>query len=132
MLGVYYRIWVDCIIRAKSRPANKENWPRGTMIFMTLSMALNLVLLMVILQQYMLGYFFYMINIDFLPRQVEYLFNFAILFFLPCLALNYFLIFRNNRYKKLLQKYPYYNGNLFLIYFLISILLPIILMWIFL
>ena len=128
MLGIYYRIWVDCILRARSRPANEQNWPKGTMFFMTISMAFNLVLIMIVFQQYVLGYFFYWINADFLPRQINYIFNFIILFLLPCLGLNYFLIFRNKHYEKLLKRYPYYNGKLFLIYFLSSILLPIILM----
>jgi hypothetical protein len=130
MLGLYYRIWVDCITRAKSQPANKQNWVWGSMFLMTISMAFNLALIMIILQQYVFEYFFYTINMDFLPRQVSYLFNFIILFFLPCAALNYFLIFRNMRYVKLLKKYPYYNGKLFLIYFLGSLLLPVILVWI--
>lgn len=131
MLGLYYRIWVDLIIRARSRPANKQNWPRGTMFFMSISMAFNLLLLMVVLQQYVLGYFLYSINLNYLPRQLDYLFNFIILFFMPCIAVNYFFIFRNRRYDKLLKKYPYYNGKLFGTYFVSSMLVPIILVWIF-
>src|SRR5436190_3868773 len=127
MLEIYYKIWVDCMKRAKSQPANKQNWTVGSMVLMSISMAFNLALIMIVLQQYLLGYFFYTINMDFLPRQVNYLFNFIVLFLAPCVGLNYFLIFRNKRYEKLLDKYPYYNGKLFYIYFLISILLPIIL-----
>ena len=131
MLGLYYRIWVDCITRAKSRPANKKNWPQGTMFYMSISMAFNLLLMMVILQQYVLGYFFYTIDISWLPRQADDLFNFILLYMLPCVALNYLLIFRNKRYEKLQQKYPYHNGNLFIIYFVSSISVPVILVWIF-
>jgi hypothetical protein len=131
MLGIYYRIWVDCITRAKSLPANQQNWKWGTMLSMSIAMAFNLILIMVVLQQYLLGYFFYSINMNFFPRQANYLFNFLILFFLPCMALNYFLIFRNRRYEELAKRYLYYNGKLFFIYFVISLSLPIILLWIF-
>jgi hypothetical protein len=130
MLGIYYRIWVDCIKREKSQPANKQNWAAVSMILMSISMAFNLALIMIVLQQYALGYFFYTINMDFLPRQVNYLFNFIILFVAPCVGLNYVLIFRNKRYEKLLNKYPYYNGKLFVIYLAISLFVPVILLWI--
>jgi hypothetical protein len=128
MLGIYYRIWVDCIKRGKSQPANKQNWAAVSMILMTISMAFNLALIMIVLQQYAFGYFFYTINMDFLPRQVNYLFNFIILFVAPCVGLNYVLIFRNKRYEKLLNKYPYYNGKLFVIYLAISLFVPVILL----
>jgi len=52
MLGIYYRIWVDCIIRAKAQPANKENWTWGSMLLISISMAFNLVLVMLLLQEY--------------------------------------------------------------------------------
>lgn len=127
MLNGYYKIWVDCMIRVKSQPTNKQNWIRISMILMTISMAFNLCLIMVLLQKYVFGYFFYTIKLDFLPRQVDYVLNFIILFFGPCAGLNYLLIFRKKRYEELLEKYPYYNGKLFLIYFLISIWVPVIL-----
>jgi hypothetical protein len=129
MLRLYYRIWVDCIKRAKSQPANKKNWPLGTILSMSIAMAFNLALIMILLE-YLSGHFFYTINMNFLPRQVGYLFNFIILFFLPCLMLNYFLIFQNKHYLELLKKYPYYKGKLFFGYFLLSMLLPVILVWI--
>ena len=128
MLGLYYKIWVDLMLRAKSRPANKQNWVWGSMFYMTISMAFNLALIMVVLQEYVLGYFFYTINMDFLPPRINYLLSFAILFFLPCAGLNYILILRNRRYEKLLKRYPYYDGKLFLVYFLTSILLPFVLL----
>jgi hypothetical protein len=132
MLGVYYRIWVDCIRRARSQPANKKNWLWGSMLIMTTAMAFNFTLVMVVFQQYITGYFFYRLNLDFLPSKIDFLLNFIILFFLPSGCLNYFLIVRNRRYEKLLEKYPYYNGKLILTYFGISIALPIVLVWIFL
>jgi hypothetical protein len=51
----------------------------------------------------------------------------VVLFILPCVLINYLLIFRNNRYEKLLNKYPNYGGKLAHSYFLTSMLLPLIL-----
>jgi hypothetical protein len=129
MLGLYYSIWVDFIIRARSQPANKADWPQKTILIMSVCMAFNFVLIMYVLQQYIIGKFFYTLNLNPLPRQLDYFLNFAILFFLPCLAINYFLIFARKRYEVLLRKYRYRKGRLFIVYASVSIWLPIILVW---
>ena len=130
MLGVYYRIWVDCIIRARQQPANERNWKSGTMFSMTIAMAANFVLIMTILEKSVFKVYFYKIDFSFLPTRINNVLAYLFLFILPCILVNYLLIFRKNRYQKLLLKYPYYNGKLFLTYFLTSMLLPILLLWV--
>jgi hypothetical protein len=127
-MGLYYRIWVDCIERARRQPANKENWQIGSMIFMTLAMAFNFILIMTILEKHVLKNYFYKIDFSFLPVRINNVLSYIFLFILPCIIINYLLIFRNKRYEKLIKKYPYYNGKLFITYFLISLMLPIALL----
>ncbi|OJV55188.1 MAG: hypothetical protein BGO31_15615 [Bacteroidetes bacterium 43-16] len=130
MMWVYYRIWMDFIHRVKLQPvANRRNWKLRCMISMTLAMAFNLVLVMTILEKFVFKRYFYKIEFPYLPVRVNNVLSYLILFILPCALMNYLLIFRNDRYEKLLNKYPYYNGKLFISYFLISMFLPIILMW---
>lgn len=130
MLGLYYRIWVDCIVRAKQQPQNKKNWPQVTILIMSMCMSFNFLLIMFILEQYVFGKFFYNIIFNFLPQQIDYLLNFLILFYLPCLGLNYLLVFANKHYEHLLSKYRYHNGRLILIYLSISLLLPLVVVWV--
>lgn len=129
-MNLYYKIWVDCIIKAQSQPQNKNNWRFFTMIFMSMAMAINIAVFMAILQRNILGRYFYDIKISSLEgtRTGSFL-SFFILFILPPLIINYLLIFRNNRYEKLIRKYKYYNGKLFISYFLISLFLPFILLF---
>lgn len=128
MITLYYKIWTDCILRATSIRANRQNWKPMTMVFMTTCMTLNFMLLMTILQKHILHRYFYEINFDFLPRYLENVLSFVILFILPATILNYLLIFRDDRYEKLIKKYRYHNGKLFLTYFLISMFLPLALL----
>ena len=130
MFNLYYKIWVDCIQRAKLQSSNKESWPTITMIFMTLSMSAYLVLIMTILERHVFHTYVYKINFSFLPTRINNLLTYLFLFILPCVIMNYLLIFRNKRYEKLLAKYRYHDGKLFLTYFLISMLLPIVLLWV--
>ncbi len=125
-MNIYYKIWVDCIVKARSIPANKNNWKRFTMIFMSMAMALNFMLLMAILQRKLLGVSFYHLKVDVFPgTKLDAFISFFILFLLPMLLINYFLIFRNNRYELILEKYKSYNGKLFISYFLASLILPL-------
>ena len=128
MVTLYYKIWTDCILRARSIRANKHNWKQMTMIFMTISMTLNFMLIMTILQKNILNNYFYQINFNFLPKLIENVLSFAILFILPPTILNYLLIIRNDRYAKIIKKYRYHGGKLFLTYFMISMFLPLALL----
>jgi hypothetical protein len=130
MLRIYYQIWADAIKRARQQPGNRDNWAFMCMFLMSIAMATNLILFMTILQEYILGYYFYQFHIPDMPNFPEKVIRFIILFMLPCLIINYFFIFRNNRYKVFLNKYKFYQGKLFLTYFTISVLLPVILLWI--
>lgn len=129
MLRLYYIVWVDCIKRGISQDANKKNWKIASIIFMTMAMAFNFVLFITILERYFLKFYFYKIDISFLPVYVNNVISYLILFILPCLLINYLLIFRKNRYETLLKVYPYFNGKLFVSYFVFSMMLPIILLW---
>jgi len=129
-MGLYYRIWVDCITRLRSLETSKNNWQIKSMIIISIAMTLNLVLFMVILQREVFGYYFYEFNISSLTGFQNYICTILILFILPCLTINYILIFSHKRYEKLLKKYSYQNGKLILAYFLISTLSPIVLIWI--
>lgn len=128
-MNFYYKIWVDCIAKARSIPANQNNWKWYTMIFMSMSMALNFMVVMAIFQRKILGYSFYHLNIDIFPGgKLDAFISFFILFLLPVLLINYYLILRNRRYEVLLKKYKSYNGKLFISYFLLSLMFPALLL----
>jgi len=127
-MKLYYRIWVDCITRLRSIEANKVNWQIKGIVMMSTAMTFNFVLLMIIFQKNILDYIFYEINIPVLSGFQNYILTILILYFLPCVIINYLLIFRNKRYEKLLKKYPYSNGKFIVAFILISLFLPIVLL----
>lgn len=121
---------MDCIIRLQTREGNKNDWKIKGMVSMTIAMTFNFVLIMVVIQKEVLGFYFYEINIQFLTGFVNYVLTIILLYISPCFIVNYLLIFRKKKYEKLQKKYSYHNGKLFLRYFLISVLVPNILIWI--
>jgi hypothetical protein len=96
---------------------------------MSLSMTLNLALIMTILQKHILENYFYHIELVFLPVEVSNFISFIVLYAFPSIIVNYLFIFHKHRYKKLIRKYPNSNGKLSLTYLLISLLLPFVLLF---
>jgi len=129
-MKLYYRIWVDCISRLRSIDTNKNDWQLKSMFAMSLAMACNFVLFMSILQREVLSYYFYKLELSNLTSFENNVFTLLILFVLPCIIINYLLILRGKRYEKLLERYSSNNGKLFAVYFLFSLFLPIILIFI--
>lgn len=132
MLSIYYKIWVDCILRVRSKKKNRDTWKEKSMIMMSIAMTCNFMLLMAILERNILGCYFYKLSISSLSNKENNVLSILILHLLPILIVNYLLIFRSGRCRKLIRKYPYYNGRLFVTYFLISLFLPICLLFIYL
>ncbi len=127
-MGIYYRIWVDSITKLREKETNKDDWQIKGMVSMSIAMTFNFILLMAIMQRNILGCYFYQLSIPLLTSLENNILTILVLFFLPCVLINYLLIFRGRRYEKLLKKYPYYNGKLFLVYFLVSLFLPFVLL----
>ena len=129
-MNIYYKIWVDCIVRLRSQKGNKNDWIEKSIIMMSTAMTFNFMLFMAILERNILGCYFYKLSIPSLSDGGNNVLSILILHFLPIIIVNYLLIFRNKRCKKLIKKYkyPYYNGKLIALYFVISLLLPIVLL----
>jgi hypothetical protein len=133
-MNIYYKIWVDCILRLRAQKQNKETWMEKSMFSMTTAMSINFIFFMALFERHVLGFSFYEFNISSHnivsgAEEANGILNFLVLFVLPCLVANFLLIFRKKRLKKLIRKYkyPYYNGKLFVAYFIISLFLPIVL-----
>lgn len=125
MKSIYYKIWADCIHKATSLPSNQKNWKVYTTIFMSMAMALNLALIIAIFQRNVIRSVFYEVKVDIFPgTKLDSFLSFFLLYLIIPILINYFLIFRRNRYEKLLTKYQSYNGKLFISYFLASLILP--------
>ena len=130
MIGFYYRVWVDCIKRLRAQPTNRHDWRAKSMFAMTFAMAFGLVFIMTILDKLAFKTTFYKLNFTFLPDIVDNVLEYIFLFIFPCALINHLLIFRKQRYKKLLEKYPYYNGKLFIAFLITSLMVPLVALWV--
>ncbi len=120
-MSLYYKIWVDGIVKLRSRPQNAGLWKFFAMTFTSMAMALNLVFILFILSDLGITTGILKISVNlFLGTRLDAFVSFFISYLLPFLLINYFLIFYKEKYKKLINRYPYYGGKLYMRYFVSS------------
>ncbi|MDD2797217.1 MAG: hypothetical protein PHV20_01350 [Bacteroidales bacterium] len=121
-MKIYYELWTDCITKARSLPKNKSDWKVNTLLFISMAMALNLVLILFIISTLGITEKIFIIPIDIFPgTKIDAFVSFFLSYLLPFLIINYYFIFYKEKYKEILLKYKYRNGKLFLSYFFGSI-----------
>ena len=123
MRNPYYLIWVDTLINGKKYYRNE--WKVISFFLITFSNAMNVFTIYLWLKYF--DVVSYLIKIDIFPGTIlNNAAGFFIQFAVPFFLINYFLIFYNDRYKKLIGKYPSSNGKLAVIYMLSSIWIGVI------
>ena len=124
-INLYYKVWADCIMWFKIISQQEKSWKRLTMVYMSIAMTINFLVIMSIIQRHILKHDLYGIG-NFPGTILGNTFQFFVLYFLPMVIINYFFIFNNDRYKNILNKYKTYKGRLFFTYLSVSLLLPLI------
>ncbi|WP_155960773.1 hypothetical protein [Flavobacterium daejeonense] len=105
MNNIYYMIWVDAILNIRKHHPNKKDWKTTLLIYVTWIHALNFWILSIWLKYFNI-LSIPLIHINLFPSKMLNSFSsFAIEFALPFGIINYFLIFYNDRYVKIIKKY---------------------------
>ncbi len=130
---IYYMIWADAILSFRKHHPNKD-WKTKLFIYVTWMHALNFWVIVLWIK-----YFNFIeipkFSIDIFPgKLIDGFVTFTIEFALPFGILNYFLIFYNNRYEKITQKYkdikfryaPIYSFTIAIVAFVSAILYGIL------
>jgi hypothetical protein len=126
-MSLYYKIWIDAIVKIKRNSIRREDWKWLVQVYMAIAMTLNLMFLFAILQRNIVHNTFYDLDINlFSSRILNNLISVFILFFFPPLIINYLLIFKNNKYISLIEKYKREKGNPFFLYFFTSLFVPLL------
>jgi hypothetical protein len=103
--NLYYIIWSDAIRRVQKSNPKMKDWKWQIYFYMTTVHSFNLFIIILWLK------YFEVIRIetirfDIFPGDIlDGALSFITIFAMPFILLNYFAIFHNNRYEKILQKY---------------------------
>lgn len=104
MYNLYYLIWADAIQSIRKHHPNKKSWKEEIFILVTTTHAFNLWIIFLWLKYFKIN--IPLIDLDLFPGDMlDGILNFSIEFALPFGLLNYFFVFQNNRYEKIVDKY---------------------------
>lgn len=120
MKNIYYLIWVDAILSFKKHNPRNKNWKWIVFFINTWMNALNFWVAFMI-TKYFTALSLPLTNFNLFPGHLlDDFLNFTVSFASPFIVLNYFLIFHNDRYEKLIKKYGVQNIKYALIYSMTS------------
>lgn len=125
MLRIYYKICVDAIV--KSKAANNGIWKFNTIMFMSAFLSLIFMSIVILLKRFFPEYINFSIFPDnYIKKSLDVKLEAIMLYLIPSLIINYFLIIYNKRYEKLLLNYKSSNGKYMLRFMLFSLSLIIV------
>ena len=122
MLSGYYKIWADAIALEKANKERRDSWKLFTIIPMSVLQGINLFTLLVLIRALSQKRYPIVFPMDvFKGRGYNSVLSIILTYFLPFVIINYLLIFYNNRYEKLINKFGDRKGKLYKTYALVSI-----------
>ena len=126
--NMYYKILVSSMYTAQNNGFMSDIWKVLSNFYVAVAFCSNLLVVFLIINNN-LSYG----SLDFLVikytslGKYNFLLNLIFTLLIPIMILNYYLVYRHDKYKELIIKYEkYYRKPFFVIYFIISFLLPII------
>lgn len=116
IVDLYYTLWVDCITRIRN--FDSFWWEYKSMLIINFWLGSCFFIFMSVIQNDILGgiYFYQVIDTNNSRSSIIGLCQMFILYFLPFILINYFLIFYKKKYILLIEKYEYKNGK-YIFYF---------------
>lgn len=125
MLIIYYKICIDTI--EKSKATNNGSWKFNTIMFLSAFLSLIFMSIVMLLKSFFLHNInFSLFSDGYVKKSLDIKLEAIVLFFIPALIINYFLIFYNKRYENLRLNFKPNNGKLMLQFMLFSLILFII------
>lgn len=125
---IYYTIWTDLIRQLQSTSASKKRWKFYSLLLMSSLMGINIIFLAAVLPNKFMAEYLDYIKLDYFKgNKLDTLLN-GLIIMIPMYLINYILIFRNNKYIYIINKYTYHNGKCFFKYLLATLWIPFILL----
>ncbi len=127
MKNFYYKLMVSSIYTAQNNGFLGDVWKILSNFYVAVAMSCNLMMLFIVINTHLVpGLLNFMIINYTSIGKFNFLINMFMSLIFPIMGLNYFIGYRNSNYRKLITKYQTsYNKKTFVIYFLLSILIPI-------
>jgi hypothetical protein len=126
--NMYFKIFVSSIYTAQNNGVMGDVWKILSNFYVATAIACNVLMLYIFINNHLAPDSLNVFIIKYTTiGEYDFILNIFLTLIIPLMLFNYFMIYRGNRYKKIIIKYPQaYNKKLFVIYFLVSFLAPLV------
>lgn len=124
---MYFKIFVSSIYTAQKNGVVGDVWKILSNFYVATAIACNVLMLYIFINNHLAPDLLNVFIIKYTTiGKYNFILNIFLTLIIPLMVFNYYMIYRGNRYKKLIIKYPQaYNKKPFVIYFLVSFLAPL-------
>lgn len=128
MKNFYYKLLVSSIYTAQNNGIMSSVWKFLSNYYIAFGISCNLLMVFILINNHFFPNILDVFVIPFLfQRKFNFLINFILYFIIPIMVINHVLIYKDNKYKKIILRYKEsYNKKLFAYYFIPSFLIPIV------
>lgn len=125
--NIYYKIMVSSIYTAQNNGIMSDIWKLLSNFYISAAMSCNVFLLYILINNVFFPNSLAFLDVKWITiHKYNVLINMNIYALIPFMIMNFFFVFRNNKYKLLIKDYKrFYTKKVFVFYFSISILLPV-------
>ncbi|MDB5156265.1 MAG: hypothetical protein JWR50_972 [Mucilaginibacter sp.] len=122
MISLYYKIWADALVQARTKKGRENGWQLMLITAMSILQGINLLAILLLLRllsggRYLILFPIHIFGYSGLNTGLSVL----ITYFIPFVILNYLLVFYNNKYEQIAKTYGDRKGKLYRLYALISL-----------
>jgi hypothetical protein len=119
---------VSSIYTAKNNGIMSDIWKILSNFYASMAMSGNMILLFILFNNILFPHCLEFLDVNWTSiHKYNFTISLCLYTWVPFMIMNYFLVYRNNKYKQLIKDYKqFYTKKVFAIYWSVSILLPII------
>jgi len=126
-MSLYYKMMVSCIYTAQKSSVLHDIWKFSSLLYFSAAMCCNILFIILLIKENFYEALFSKIYVYYVfDSKLNFLINLFLHLLLPIFLFNYVMVFYNNDYRDLIEKYhSNYNKKLFVVYFIFSLVLII-------
>jgi hypothetical protein len=122
MKKLYYKIMVSSIYTAQNNGIMSDIWKFTSSFYFAFALSGYLTFIYLLINNIVTNHSLNFLLLNLINKKHDFFLNMIIYFYLPIMIINYFVFFKDDKYKKLIKDYKFsYSKKWFAWYFMIAL-----------
>ena len=128
MKKIYHKLLISSIYTAQNNGMFSDVWKILSNFYIAIALSNNIMFLFIIINRHLFHHSLDFFVVEYTSSgKLNFILNMLISLILPIITINFLTIYKNGYYKVLIHRYSeYYKKAPFVIYFMLSLIIPIL------